>query len=256
MGKTKTAFIAAEGSKDTTTGAEKYKLKKAKQAAQEVKKESGGKESSDTTVFVEESAKQKAKTRGIRSKNYLAVKAKIDKNKLYTVADAIKLVKETSLSSFDATMEVHLVVKKKGLSVNVTLPYQSGKTKVIEVANEETIKKLTTGRIDFDTLLATPEMMPKLVPFARLLGPKGLMPNPRNGTLIKKAEDAKRFSTSSMTIKTEKDFPLIHSVVGKLSLDDTKLQENIEALFTALNKKLIEKAYLKATMSPSVKLQI
>ena len=99
-------------------------------------------------------------------------------------------------------------------------------------------------------------MMPKLVPFAKVLGPKGLMPNPKTGTLIKNPNDAKKFSANSLTIKTEKDFPLIHTVIGKASQKDSELIENAEAIIEAVNKNQIVKVYLKSTMSPSVKLAI
>ena len=202
------------------------------------------------------SAKASAK-RGklkVRSKKYKEAKAKVDKGKTYSITDAIKLVKETSYSTFNGSVELHLVVKKVGTSANVTLPFVAGKEKRVEVASDETIKKLTEGKIDFDILLATPDMMPKLVPFARILGPKGLMPNPKNGTLISDVKKVKDFSTSSMTLKTEKEAPLIHTVVGKVSQKDEELIKNSEAIFKALGgDKQIIKVYAKASMGPSVK---
>ncbi len=99
-------------------------------------------------------------------------------------------------------------------------------------------------------------MMPKLVPFAKLLGPRGLMPNPKTGTLIKSAKDAEKFSGNSLTIKTEKSQPVIHTVIGKVSQENQELKENIETIFSAITKKQIVKAYLKSTMSPSVKLNL
>ena len=99
--------------------------------------------------------------------------------------------------------------------------------------------------------------MAKLVPFARLLGPKGLMPNPKNGTLITDPKKVKSFSASTKTIKTEKEAPLIHTVVGKNSQDDKEIEENIEAVFKVLGGgRQIVRAFLKSTMSPSVKLQL
>ncbi len=190
------------------------------------------------------------------SKHYNEAKAKVEVAKLYKLEDAIKKLRDISYTKFDQTLELHLVVRKAGLSVNVTLPHSSGKQKKIEVADDATIKKLETGKVDFDVLLATPEMMPKLVKFAKILGPKGLMPNPKTGTLIKTIADAKKFSASSLNIKTEKDQPLIHTTFGKLSLKDKELIENANALLDAVNKKQILKAYIKASMSPSLKLEI
>ncbi|OGM05372.1 hypothetical protein A2125_02015 [Candidatus Woesebacteria bacterium GWB1_43_5] len=196
------------------------------------------------------------KTRG---KRYREAREKIDKNKLYPIDKAIKLVKETSISSFDGSVDLHAVIKKIGFTAKITLPHEFGKKKKVEVASDLTVKKLEAaagpgGKIDFDILLATPDMMPKLVKFAKILGPKGLMPNPKQGTLIKKASDAKAFSTSSTVIKTEKEAPVIHIVIGKVSMKETEIQKNLEAVIDALGKNQIMKAYLVATMGPSVKL--
>jgi len=138
--------------------------------------------------------------------------------------------------------------------VSVSLPHSTGKTKKIEVADEKTIAKLEKGVIDFDVLLATPDMMPKLLPFARLLGPKGLLPNPKNGTLIKSKEEAKNFSTGKMTLKTEKEAPLIHTIFGKVSMEDKKLSENLETIIEAIGRKQIVKLFIKSTMSPSARI--
>lgn len=193
----------------------------------------------------------------VRSKKYLEAKAKVDNSKTYSIPEAVKLVKETSYSKFDGSVELHLLVKKAGISANVALPHFAGKEKKIEVASDETIKKLAGGKIDFDALLATPEMMPKLVPYARILGPKGLMPNPKTGTLIKTARDAEKFSGNTLNLKTEKDAPLIHTTIGKVSQAGKELVENIEAVLASLGgTKQIVRVYAKASMGPSVKLQI
>ena len=193
----------------------------------------------------------------VRGKKYVAAKKKFDNSKVYPVGEAIKLVKETSYSKFDGTVELHLVVKKVGTSSQVTLPHQAGKSKKVEIANDETVEKLKKGKIDFDVLVSTTAMMPKLVPFAKLLGPKGLMPNPKNGTLVPDEKKAKNFSTGTVVLKTEKEAPLIHTVVGKVGQDTKELSANLESIFKAFGgSKKIDKAYIKATMGPSVKIKV
>ncbi len=196
------------------------------------------------------------KARKVRGKRYLQAKAKVAIGKLYSIKDAVALVKETSFSSFNGTVEMHLVIKKDGFSTSVSLPYSSGKTKKIEVADDKTIEKLKTGKIDFDVLLATTDMMPKLVPFARLLGPKGLMPNPKNGTIIKSVKDADKFNASKINIKTEKKAPVIHTSVGKVGMKEEEIAKNVEAILDAVGRKQIIKAYLCSTMGPSIKIEV
>lgn len=271
MGKTKTAFVTGLP-EENISGEEKYKERLRKKAEREAKEKAkvegvglkGGERIKvvggelpevKTKEEKKEEKKVKAKARQ-RGKKYLDARQKIDKSKAYEIKEAIKLIKETSYSSFDGTMEAHIEVKKQGLNVSVNLPHSTGKTKKIEIADEKTIAKLQKGVIDFDVLLATADMMPKLLPFARLLGPKGLLPNPKNGTLIKNKEEAKNFSTDKMTLKTEKEAPLIHTIFGKVSMEDKKLSENLEAIIEALGKKQIAKLFIKSTMSPSVRVNI
>ena len=193
----------------------------------------------------------------VRGKKYIEVKGKVDHEKFYKASDAVSIAKETSYSKFEGTLELHLIVKKVGTSVSVTLPHQAGKEKKVEIANDETITKLKEGKIDFDILVATPDMMPKLVSFARLLGPKGLMPNPKNGTLINDPKKVKSFSAATVTLKTEREAPLVHTVIGKAGQKDSELVENLEAIFKAFGgAKQIEKAFIKATMGPSVKVKV
>jgi large subunit ribosomal protein L1 len=192
----------------------------------------------------------------IRGKKYKESKGKIDSNKNYALADAITLLKQLNKTKFDQTLELHIIVRKQGLSVSVSLPFSSGKEKKIEVASDSTITKLEAGKVDFDILLATADFMPKLVKYAKILGPRGMMPNPKNGTLIKNAAQAKNFSANSKTIKTEKEAPLIHTSFGKLSQKDSELIENANTLLDAINRKQIIKAFMKSTMSPSLKVQI
>jgi len=202
-------------------------------------------------------AKNSKKVERVRGKKYVEAKGKLEHEKFHKISDAVSLVKETSYSKFDGTMELHIVVKKIGTSVQITLPHQAGRVKKVEIANDDTIEKLKLGKIDFDVLVATSEMMPKLVPFARILGPKGLMPNPKNGTLVNDPKKLKSFSASSIILKTEREAPLIHTVVGKVSQKDEEIIENIETILKALGSdKGIVRAFVKATMSPAAKLKL
>lgn len=255
MGKTKTAILTNEPVV-TKSSAELYAEKKAKKIAQLAKEEI--KQDIEIEVVDTPVVKTvKEKIEKIRSKKYIESKAKITKATLYSLEDAIKLVKDISSVKFDGTFEMHLVTKKVGTTAQVTLPFSSGKRKKIEVADEKTLEKLKTGKIDFDLLLSTAEMMPKLVVFAKLLGPKGLMPNPKNGTIIKSAKDADKFKGNMITIKTEREAPLIHTSFGKVSQKNEELVKNAEAIILSLGgSKTITRAFVKSTMSPSVKIVI
>jgi large subunit ribosomal protein L1 len=278
VGKTKTVLVTGDAAEEKS-GKAAYEEKKRKQMEAQKKAEAekakvtglglkggerikivGGEvpaiEEVDTkdTEVTEATEKKKARKVKVRSKKYKEVKTQVDRNKLYALNEAIETVKKCSYSKFDGTMELHLVVKKANLSAQVTLPHSAGKAKTIEIANDKTVENLKKSKVEFDILLATADMMPKLVPFAKILGPKGLMPNPKNGTLIKNAKEAEKFSGNSMSVKTEKSQPVIHTVVGKVSQSEKELKENIEAILDAVSKKQILKAFLKSTMSPSVKL--
>jgi large subunit ribosomal protein L1 len=266
MGKMKTSFVGDDENKNEKKHGEAHKGEAEKvhiaglKGGQRVKVVEAA--ASEEAPIIEAEQKghgpQEAKRiERVRGKKYLEAKTKFDREKLYKIAEAVKLVKGSSYSKFDGTMELHIVVKKAGITAQVTLPFQAGRTKKVEVADEETINKLKEGKIDFDILVATVELMPKLVPFARLLGPKGLMPNPKNGTLVADIKKAKSFSTGAVTLKTEKEAPLIHTVIGKNSQKDEEIVENAEAVLKALGGgKQIVRAFIKSTMSPSVKLAV
>lgn len=190
-------------------------------------------------------------------KKYLTAKAKIDPKKTYLLADAAKLLKEASISKFDGSVELHLVLGKDSVNTRVELPYSTGKSRKVEVATDETVEKLKAGKLNFDVLFASPDMMPKLVPFAKLLGPKGLMPNPKNGTLIADPQKAAASVTAnSIQLKTEKDAPLTHNVVAKVSQPEREIEENIKAVLKSIGEKNIKRAVVSPSMGPAIKLAI
>lgn len=193
----------------------------------------------------------------VRGKKYKAAKTKIDRTKAYPLTEAIKLLKETSYSKFDGKAEVHLRVTKKGFQTEVELPHFQAKQKKIVIADEKVIAQIEAGKINFDVLLASPKIMPKLIKFAKILGPKGLMPNPKKGTVIDKPEEAiKRFQKPSISIKTEKNTPLIHLVFGQVKQSEEELLANLSTIIKAIGVKNIQKATICASMGPGVKIQI
>ena len=147
--------------------------------------------------------------------------------------------------------------EKKDMRGSVSLPHGTGKQVRVLIADDKIIADVAEGKINFDILVAAPSMMPKLAKVARILGPKGLMPNPKTGTVTEDtAKRAKELSTGKVNFKTEPDQPLIHLLIGKVSLDDKKLEENISAILDAVGRHKISKATLSATMGPGVKIVV
>ena len=200
---------------------------------------------------------KKAQEPKVRGKQYQAAKKLIDKTKTYSPKEALDLVKKISFGKFNGTVEVHLNVLEKGLSGKVTLPHFSGKSRRIAVFNDELAEEIKAGKINFEVLLTSPVDMPKILPLAKVLGPKGLMPNPKNGTLVPDPEKAlANFSGNSLHFQTEKDFPIIHTVIGKVEQPTEELLENYQALIKAVNPKNIKKTTIKSTMSPGIKVAL
>lgn len=187
--------------------------------------------------------------------------SKVDKNKIYSLDEALTLAKETSGVKFDASVEVHISLgidtKKtdQQIRASVVLPHGTGKTKKIAafvsaekekeakeagadiIYTEEDIKKIKdTGKIDFEVAITTPDMMPKLAIIAKILGPRGLMPNPKTDTvgpnLKQMIADLKG---GKVTFKND-DTGNIHQIIGKVSFDSEKLKENYLAFLDALKK--------------------
>jgi large subunit ribosomal protein L1 len=199
------------------------------------------------------------------SNSYIAVAQKIDKNKKYLTLEALKILPSLKRAKFDETVELHINTTEQNISGNIILPHGTGKKIKIEIANlaedpkhvEEIVKKVEAGNIDFDILIATPDSMSKLAKIARVLGPRGLMPNPKNGTVTPKPQEvAKKFQGGQINFKTESKFPILHLTVGKISFGEKKLSENIQSAIAAVQTKNIKNITLKSTMSPGIKLDL
>jgi len=206
----------------------------------------------------ETDAQQPVKTKKTRTRShsYTSARAQVDKTKNYDAFAAIELIKRLSYSSFDGTLEAHGVMKEEGASATFAFPHSTGKTRKVVIASDAVLAEIAEGVFNFDVLVASPDMMPKLTKFARVLGPKGLMPNPKLGTLTPNPEKAKAdLEAGSQTVKTEKKAPLIHVAFGKTSMDTKDLVENLQTLMKVFKGKLI-KLSISSTMSPGVKVQV
>lgn len=224
-----------------------------------------------------------------KGKKYVEAAAKVEKGKFYSKAEAIKLVKETSITKFDASVEIsmnlNLDTKKADQQLRgaIVLPNGTGKTsKVLVLAkglkateakeagadfvgDVDMIEKIQKENwFDFDTLIATPDMMPALGKIGKILGPKGLMPNPKTGTVtldIKRAvEDVKK---GRVEYRTD-TYGNIQALIGKVSFSDEALLENLNAFVSVIIKSkpsVVKGAYVKnvvltSTMGPGVKLDL
>ncbi|MFH0750129.1 MAG: 50S ribosomal protein L1 [Candidatus Gottesmanbacteria bacterium] len=210
-----------------------------------------------------ESKRKKVIGPRVRGKKYREAAKLVDKNKTYTLNEALKLVKLTSITKFDGTVEMHININpltlgdKKDIRGSVTLPHGSGKQVRVVVADDKILEEIVAGKINFDILVAHPSMMSKLAKVARVLGPKGLMPNPKTGTVTTDIEKrVKELSNGQVNFKSEPENPIIHLAVGKVSFEEVKLKDNVEAVLTAMGKNKILKITLTTTMGPGIKLAL
>ena len=211
---------------------------------------------------------------------YLSANQLIDKNKLYPAREAIGLLFKTSPTHFDPTIEIHLNVTDKNMRGNVNLPHavNTKKQKKILIfasqsattpktffqiiwANEKTIDEIDSGKLkpnrDFDIVIAQPKYMPQLAKVAKILGPRGLMPNPKNNTVTENVASAlESASGTTFEYKSDPSAPIIHTKLGKLSYKPEQLEENLKTLFFAIGPNKIKKAVIKSTMSPAIKLDL
>ena len=202
--------------------------------------------------------KGKAAKGKVRGKKYQKIVAQLEKGKKYPLKEAVALLKKTSMSRFSGKAEAHLVVKKVGLTAKVNFPYSTGKQKRIAIADDpEVVEKIKKGQIDFDVLLANPKTMPALLPYAKILGPLGLMPNPKNGTLVENPQKAaEEMVKGAAIVRTEKKAPLIHLVFGQVSQAEKELQGNLQAVISGVGKENIKKIVICATMGPGINVAV
>ncbi len=242
-------------------GDEEKELEEKKKAEEkrEAKKEE---ESSDIEVNPTEEVKEKktkkekfAKKKQ-RSANYSSKLMEIDKNKVYSLDEALELLRKVKLAKFDETVELHINTTQS-LNASVKLPHGTGKETVVRIADDALLAEVEGGKINFDVLIADPSMMPKLAKVAKVLGPRGLMPNPKAGTISDNPEEAmKKFQGGQMSFKTEAKAPIVHISVGKASFKDDQLKDNIKMIIQTIRRDRIKKVVIKSTMSPAIRLQV
>ena len=224
-----------------------------------------------------------------KGKKYLEAVSKVDKTRVYTLDEAVKLVKETSVSKFDGSVEIairlNLDTRKSDQQLRgaIVLPNETGKEKKVlviakgdnakaakeagadYVGDTDMLEKIEKENwLDFDVMIATPDMMPLLGKLGKVLGPKGLMPNPKTGTVttdVKKAvSDVKK---GRVEYKTD-SYGNVHALVGKVSFTEEALMENIKAFVAVILKSkpsVVKGVYVKnvalsTTMGPGIKLDI
>ncbi|OGD56286.1 hypothetical protein A2V71_04035 [Candidatus Berkelbacteria bacterium RBG_13_40_8] len=195
----------------------------------------------------------------IRSKKYQEAKAPIDAAKKYEIEEAIGLVKKTSYTSFDGNIEVHIrILGKSGKPEQVRgllqYPHATGeKIKAVILTDKIIEEILKTGKATADIYLTTPALMSKVAKLAKILGPKGKMPNPKAGTITADPEKTmKNMSAGQVEYKTD-DTGNIHQVIGKVSGKIEDLEENYKRLISVLPIDKIVSISLCATMGPAVK---
>ena len=222
-----------------------------------------------------------------RGRKYQEAAKLVEKGKVYTLKEAIELANKTNTTKFDATLEAHVRLgvdprqADQNIRTTIVLPHGNGKTVRVAVfapldeakkaaaagadiaEDEEFLQRLDKGQIEFDVLISTPQYMPKLGKYARLLGPKGLMPNPKAGTVTTDIEKAvKDAKTGKVEYRVDKQ-AIVHIGLGKLSFKPEQLLENAETFFDSLKSQkpaslkgtYVKSVYLTTSMGPSIAIE-
>ena len=220
-------------------------------------------------------------------KRYVEAAKSVDRANLYDTADAIALVKKTAVAKFDETIEAHIRTGCDGRHADqqirgaVVLPHGTGKTKKVLVvaegekaqeakdagadivAGKEILEDIKKGWLDFEVMIATPNMMAELGKLGRILGPKGLMPNPKTGTVtMDVAKAVQETKAGKVTYRTDKEGN-VHLPIGRVSFDDAKLVENFNTIYdlivrlkpTSAKGTYIKNIAVSSTMGPAIKVQ-
>ncbi len=270
----KRAVSPAEDNTEQAIIPAEAKPEKKKVSTSEKAKASEAKKTISTSEKAKAAAEKAVKTPfDKRGKNYRKVVELIDKAEAYELAAGIDLVKKTATTKFDSSIDIHVNLgvdpqqSDQIVRTSVVLPGGSAKTPTVKIVKsgaegEKAIAEIEKGKIDFDILITTPDMMPKLAKVAKVLGPKGLMPNPKSGTVtadLAKAE--KEIKSGKVELRIDKQ-AIVHQSVGKVSFADKNLADNVKAVVAALQTAkpagskgtYILNISLASTMGPSVKL--
>lgn len=286
----KVAKVAEEKTPTTkVTKAGKHSAKALSEEAEKQAKEVRKTKAKKAEVEKVETPKPKQKPRVKKySKNQKTARELIEKDKLYTMAEAVELLPKISKAKFDATAEVHMALNidprqaDQMVRASAALPAGTGKTlKVAVIAGdteaaaakkagadmvdaEAITKDIAKEKLDFDVLIATPDKMAELGKHAKVLGPKGLMPSPKNNTVTANpAKAVEEFKKGKVELKNDAN-GIVHVAFGKLSFKQADLLENLKTVVRALNANkpagvkgvFVRSIFVSASMSPSIKLDI
>jgi large subunit ribosomal protein L1 len=203
-------------------------------------------------------------------KKYREAAKLIDKSKTYPLAEALDLAVKSSTTKFDSSVELHINLgvdprqADQNVRDSVVLPAGTGKNIRVAVADDALLAKLDKEQIDFDVLVTTPEFMPKLGKYARLLGPRGLMPNPKSGTVTTVVETAVNQAKAGKVEYRVDQSGIVHLSIGKVSFGPEKLTQNAQAILASIKAAkpaslkgiYVKSVYVTTTMGPSLKLEV
>lgn len=288
----KVSEAEAKTAADEALKAKKAETKAAKKAgpkAARTKKEESVEDNSSKKAATKKQPVKQARTRlERRGKNYQKVYEVVDKSKNYTLDEAIELLPKTSYVKFDPSVELHIKLgvdpkqADQNIRATVVLPNSSGRSQRVAVlatkdkqkaakeagadviGESDLLEDIKSGKLDFDILVATPDMMASLGKYAKTLGPKGLMPNPKSGTVTNEiAKTVKELKGGRIEFRVDPN-GIIHQSIGRLSLSSEELKANAKAFLLAVKSAkpasvkgvYMEKAFIATSMGPSIRIEV